>query len=125
MLGSVLVLTLLLLMPSIPAIQYKTIEESSFDDYFKNHFEIEIKDLENNINNISWKFPVLWVVMLLFQYVVAFRLFRCYYLLTKSANNWFNPYEGLKITNPILFLIFKRNVAIGNDCWSYLFNRES
>jgi len=110
LIGCIIAVVILLLMPSIPAIQYKTIEENSFDDYLKNHFEIEIKDLKKNIQNVSWKYPVMWVVMLLFRFVVCFRLLRGFYFLWESAYNWFNPDEYLKITKPVIFL---------RGCWLY------
>jgi len=44
LIGSILVLTLLLLMPSIPAIQQKTIEVKVYDDLVKDIKEIDFKD---------------------------------------------------------------------------------
>jgi len=44
LIGSLLVLTLLLLMPSIPAIQQKTIEDKGYSDYVE-----EIKTLDDDI----------------------------------------------------------------------------
>ena len=46
LIGSLLVLTLLLLMPSIPAIQQNTIEEKAYSDFVEKLDDIDFEDIE-------------------------------------------------------------------------------
>ena len=86
--GSMLVLTLLLLMPSIPAIQQKSVEEGiqqdirekldtiNLDDYnFKNTKEIK--------NGDDFKYPLLAYLAGVIFYI---RIIRCMYLVYGSSN---------------------------------------
>lgn len=49
LLGSLLVITLLLLMPSIPAIQQKTLEDKAFNDFY------EVKDFDELFASVRMK----------------------------------------------------------------------
>ena len=63
LLGSMLVLTLLLLMPSIPAIQQKTIEEGIKQDIQEKLDAITLDDLEE-IEELEWiRHPIIYVLL--------------------------------------------------------------
>jgi len=56
LIGSLLVLTLLLLMPSIPAIQQKTIEDKAYSDLVEKFEDFDLEDLREKIEKINPKF---------------------------------------------------------------------
>ena len=67
LIGSLLVLTLLLLMPSIPAIQQKTIEEGIKQDLQEKLDTINIKWLDDIKHPILYKFVMLYLGFLWFR----------------------------------------------------------
>ena len=67
--GSLLVLILLLLMPSIPAIQQKTIEDKAYSDLVE-----KLKDLE--VLDGDMKFPILFAFVYMFARIQAYRSFK-------------------------------------------------
>ncbi|UCD14589.1 MAG: hypothetical protein JSW60_04000 [Thermoplasmatales archaeon] len=73
LMGSMLVLTLLLLMPSISALQQKTIEEKTFTDLVEK-FDDDLKEIKE-LNNLGddVKFPNLYEFLARF---LALRFFR-------------------------------------------------
>ena len=85
LLGSMLVLTLLLLMPSIPAIQQKTIEESEFGSL--------LTQLEGNDN------PILFLLLRIF----VFRALRGLYfdeISTEPSNSGY----GFYVIHPLIYI---------------------
>jgi len=65
LIGSLLVLTLLLLMPSIPAIQQKTIEDKAYDDLQEKLDTINLNDL-GDIEKLDWvRHPILHFIVFL------------------------------------------------------------
>jgi hypothetical protein len=97
LIGSMLVLTLLLLMPSIPAIQI---------DSFKEGTQQNIDDLKTRLSNIESliDIPKYFPLLFLFVYSVAlFRLIRFTILMDLSTEpSDFPPY--FTITNWLLFI---------------------
>ncbi len=72
LIGSMLVLTLLLLMPSIPAIQQKTIEDKAYSDFVEKFEDVDleyIKVLEGE------KYPILYMMVIT---LLTFRLAQIY-----------------------------------------------
>ena len=56
LIGSLLVLTLLLLMPSIPAVQQKTIEDKAYSDFVEELKDVDLEDLQEKIEKRNPKF---------------------------------------------------------------------
>jgi len=67
--GSMLVLTLLLLMPSIPAIQQRTIEDKAYSDFVEKLEDVEIFD-------DVMKFSILFVFVIMLALHRNYRAFR-------------------------------------------------
>jgi len=89
LIGSMLVLTLLLLMPSIPAIQQKTVEEGFKQDLQEKLDTIDFKDLRE-IKTLDDDVKHL----LLYEYVqkiLYFRIFRGFVLMQFSSDYYGNP----------------------------------
>jgi len=104
LIGSLLVLTLLLLMPSIPAIQQKTIEDAIQYSIEKQLTITEIKGIlkEEQLPKHPILFLIVWII-------ASFRVSRALFLYDKSAEwiyegGWHGPY--LEIKHPLLFLRF-------------------
>ena len=97
LIGSMLVLTLLLLMPSIPAIQQKTIEDKAYNDLEEKLDIMDIKELINKEDRL--KHPLLYLSV----FLVAFRGIRGALLIFSSSNfpAW---YGTLEIYYPLIFL---------------------
>ncbi len=94
LIGSIIAVVLLLLMPSIPAIQQKTIEDKAYSDLGKRFEDIKVLD--------RVKHPILYaLVMILFFH----RLGRGSMLLEISTENWNFPYN-YDIVYPVLFCWF-------------------
>ena len=111
LIGSMLILTLLLLMPSIPAIQQKTIEDKAYYDFVEKFGEVDadfieffndvdLKDIEV-LNEI--KHPILYYIVL---FLSNFRLFH-FFLVFLIASSFvdFDEYGNISIQHPILFII--------------------
>ncbi len=100
--GSILVLTLLLLMPSIPAIQQKTIKDRTYDDLFEQLDDVVFKDVKE-INTLDLgervKHPLLYIFVFT---LLAIRGIRGFYLMMDSSNFPGIP-DGLEIDNPLIF----------------------
>ncbi len=100
LIGSMLVLTTLLLMPSIPAVQQKTIEEG-----FKQEIQEKLDTINlNKLKDIevleSIRHPILYI---LFSLIFTYRVERSWELFHASAK--FNEWGGIgEITRPIIFL---------------------
>jgi len=88
LIGSTLVLTLLLLMPSIPAIQQKTIEEGIKQDIQEKLETINVNDLKD-IKVLDWiRHPILYIIVMLqlkFRFlrlqILEFLEIMCFYYL--------------------------------------------
>ena len=94
LIGSLLVLTLLLLMPSIPAVQQKTIEDKAYSDFVEELSDIKVLELIRH--------PILYtLVMFLFFH----RIERGVMLLEISTEHWNFPYN-FDIIHPVLFCWF-------------------
>ena len=106
LIGSMLVLTLLLLMPSIPAIQQKTIEEGIKQDIQEKLETINLGDLKDFEVLDGIKHPLLYIIVILkfsirnFRFAVNF-FFAMFTFAKLDPDDAF----GIEITNPILFLI--------------------
>ena len=94
-----LVLTLLLLMPTIPAIQHKTIQENTFQNYIEKHNEMIIQESGENNKNGFWDHPFIYFLGTL----GFFRTIRGFFMVLFSASGWGEPYGEVTIDHPILF----------------------
>ncbi len=104
LIGSILVLTLLLLMPSIPAIQQKTIEDRTYDDIVEKLDEINLEDLAE-IKDLDLKRPpllYLFVISILFIQVIRGEFFFNIMLECMEAGELPGTFH---ITHPILWVI--------------------
>lgn len=97
--GSIFVLILLLVMPSIPALQHKIIEKEKFNDLIE---QLDFKDIRE-INELEQvKHPLIYsliVVSLIFRYIRIYTLASISYKMIHTGG-W--GYE-LKIKHPILY----------------------
>ena len=73
LIGSLLVLTLLLLMPSIPAIQQKSIEDKAYSDLVE---ELKVADLEEIEELEKIRHPVLYLIFFLIGNINYNRILR-------------------------------------------------
>jgi len=97
LIGSLLVLTLLLLMPSIPAIQQKTIEDKAYSDFVEKLQVFNVEDIEILDDDI--KFPLLFKLLLNYLY---FRTMRSFLLILFSSYYDYNTYETV-VVYPIIY----------------------
>jgi hypothetical protein len=105
--GIMLVLALLLLMPSIPAIQNKSIKEKTSDIHFQKPYDVSIKDK-------YWKFPLLYLIV---RSIFVFRLSRASFLFEFSTDV---DYSGMVITHPLIFLRSMWLMQTGSFVYFYL-----
>ena len=102
--GSIFVLALMLLMPSIPAIQQSTLKEELKQDIMEKIETLSIEDFEEIKTLDGVKFPLLmWLVILL----PAFRFLRGIVLMALSIETEDSGWHGFfYITDikPLLFL---------------------
>ena len=76
LLGSLLVLTLLLLMPSIPAVQQKSIEEGVKQDLQEKLETITLDDLKIINGDDRIKHPILYIIVMLTIYLRYIKMYR-------------------------------------------------
>lgn len=105
LLSSLLVLTLLLLMPSIPAIQHNIFKKDIKDKMLtKLPEDLDFKDLREIVNSVKvdkLKHPLLYFFVIL---VAGFRWIRCLILGEISLDIIPGEIPGVEIRHPILFL---------------------
>ena len=98
LIGNMLVLTMLLLMPSIPAIQQETVEEKAYNDFLEQLDDFDFKD-KNEIKIFEDGFwdehPILGFLM----YIAALRLEWGFKLVDFSLD-----LGGPTIIHPLIFL---------------------
>ncbi len=99
LIGSLLVLILLLLMPSIPAIQQKTVEHKVYSDFVEQLNTVDFKDFKgiNKLDGIKHT-PLYYIV----YFIADFRTERANILFDISCHidNW----GQMDIYYPIIFL---------------------
>lgn len=128
--GSMLVLTLLLLMPSIPAVQQKSIEEGVKQNIQDKIDAITLDDLKN-IDVVDWiRHPILYLIVIS---IVTFRLLRSafYFYIAVDYCTESRPDSWVpEITHPILLIILMFNFArlygytwLLVDFWQYISDR--
>ena len=110
LIGSLLVLTLLLLMPSIPAIQQKTIEEGIKQDIQEKLDTINVDDLKD-IRALDWiRHPILYAIVIAIVYIrglqFSFNFAMAVIFCSEIVDEW-----GIEITHPILFIILMLRCA--------------
>ena len=76
LLGSLLVLTLILLMPSIPAVQQKSIEEGVKQDLQEKLETITLDDLKIINGDDRIKHPILYIIVMLTIYLRYIKMYR-------------------------------------------------
>ncbi len=102
--SSVFIIILFFLLPSIPAIQFKTVEESVYNDFINDIKNIDLKNLKivENLDEFP-NHPVLYYIVMIIYY---FRIISAYYLYNNSIG--FEDYgeiPQLYIKHPLLFII--------------------
>ena len=97
LIGSIIAVALLLLMPSIPAIQQKTIEEKAYSDFVEGLKDVEILD-------DVMKFPILFAFVIMLALLQNYRAFRIWDF--AQPGGYPNPVE-----HPLLNLY---------GCWIFL-----
>ena len=123
LIGSMLVLTLLLLMPSIPAIQQKTVEDKAYSDLLEQLKDVDFKDLKDVISNgDSAKYPLMF--LLIFS-LIRIKVIRGFRLMMESSNYPYNEIFGdpLEIYNPIIYyrgLWLMETASLRRTIWSGL-----
>ena len=102
LIGSLLVLTLLLLMPSIPAIQQKSIEEGVRQDLQEKLETINLDDLKDIEGLDDIKHPLLYLIV----YLSMFRVYRfvIIYLIASDMIE-FDEHYNMSISHPILCIL--------------------
>ena len=93
--ATMLVLTLLLLMPSIPAVQQKSIEEGIKQNIQERLDEINLNDLKD-MKGFFLKHPIVYILALICQ----FRALRGLFLAVVSTS--YDYYEGYEIIHPLV-----------------------
>ncbi len=102
LIGSILVLTLLLLMPSIPAIQQKIVEDKIYHSVSEKLNEVNIKNVKGLHKLFDNHFLIQFFVYIL-GYIAGYRAVRGA-LLIYIASNWPNWFEDFKVDYPIMFI---------------------
>ena len=100
LIGSIITFALLLLMPSIPAIQHKSIDYQTSVNHIQKLNDVSIKDLREDIKNNYWKHPIINLLSL----ITATRAFRGFFLVLLSISNPFNPDEYPEVDNYLYFI---------------------
>jgi len=110
--GSMLVLVMLLLMPSIPAIQQKTIKDKSMSEF-------DINNLKEN------KIKVERIKHFLLYYILFYRLQKIWARSMVWQSLGRNMWTG-EILSPIIYqwgLLVEYSAQIRNDFWQQLSNK--
>ena len=102
LIGSIIAVVLLLLMPSIPAVQQRTVEEGVRQDIQKKFETFPLDDLDNIEVLDSIMHPILYIFVL---FIVNFRLARSSILYDISSYvTYLGPMPKLHISHPRIFL---------------------
>lgn len=116
LIGSLLVLTLLLLMPSIPAIQQKIAEEVRYQELTEIFDDFGLEDIKEIMGKSALpKHPILLSFVFL---IYLMRLGRSIIGLALSTN-FLRYYEPLEIYHPLLFL-YSGWLFISGFFWLYI-----
>ena len=117
LIGSMLVFTMLLLMPSIPAIQQKIVKDEIKDKIVNELYnDLDFKDMRELLNSGKLdgvKHPILGLLVTMWMY---FRLLRCQ-IFTFSYDIYIDYGYQFEILNPIIFfrliiLLFNTGLVI-------------
>lgn len=117
LIGSMLVLAMLLLMPSIPAIQQNTIEEGIKQDIQERLDEITLDDLKD-IEELEWiRHPILYIIVL---FLLNSRVKRGLFLVDISSTpyKWWYDIDYLNIFWRGAWLLF--TAYCWQIFWSYV-----
>ncbi len=102
LIGSIIAVVILLLMPSISAIQQRAIKDRAYDDLFEQLDDVDFKDVKE-INTLDLGERVKHPLLYIFVFTLgAIRGIRGFYLMMNSSNFPGMP-EGLEINNPLIF----------------------
>ncbi len=102
LIGSIFVLVLILLMPSIPAIQHKTVEEGFKQDLQEKLEAITVDDLKEMEELDGIRHPILYAIVIS---IANFRFSRCYFYARILDELMVNPNNPILPQNPIIFYI--------------------
>ena len=87
LIGSMLVLAILLLMPSIPAIQQKSVEEGIKQDLQEKLDSITLDDLKD-FTDLEWiRHPILYVLVVILLYIRLLQAYRMFEFSSNCAEN--------------------------------------
>ena len=99
--GSMLVLTLLLLMPTIPAIQNKVVKDEIKEKILSEiPDDINLRELLEDIKSDYWKHPILNLLVL----ITALRAFRGFFIMFFSLSNMWVPGEDPEVEHHLFFI---------------------
>jgi len=87
LIGSIIAVALLLLMPSIPAIQQKTIEEGIRQDMQEKLETFNVEDLEDIDLLDGIKHPILYVLVVILLYIRLLQAYRMFEFSSNCAEN--------------------------------------
>ena len=118
LLGSVLVLTLLLLMPSIPAIQHKVVKDEVVSEISE---DFELEEIKELLDFPDVKHPILFVLVVM---LLELRAVRALYLLNFAFNtethqdryDFDHPLLGIRA----IWLLF--TAWLWDDLWQIISN---
>ncbi len=102
--GSVFIIILFLFVPSIPAIQFKTVEGSVSNDFINHIKNIDLKNLEivENLDEFP-DHPILYYIVMI---IYRFRIISAYYLFNNSIGfEYYGEIPQLYIKHPLLFVL--------------------
>ena len=111
LIGSMLVLTLLLLMPSIQAVQQKTIEDKAFSDFIEKLEDVDLEDTD------YVKYSILNALILFITDIKVDRWLRFVYISTEVVE------DEVVITNPVIFVYsmwILMRLTIWDNFWTIL-----
>ena len=120
LIGSMLVLTLLLLMPSIPAIQQKSIEEGFKQEIQEKLNLITLDDLENIKDLDDNKFPLLYVIVVLIASFQVLRFVVMYKIAESSFATGTHPHPYLFIISFVRSIFLLKTVIVWIGIWEYI-----
>ena len=103
LIGSLLVFALLLLMPSIPAIQQRMVEEGVKQEIQEKLETITLDDLKDITVLDNMKHPILYYIVILIWYVKILRYDINEFISEKTYE--IGPFGRIMILNPILYYI--------------------
>ena len=116
--GGIFVLALILLMPSIPAIQQKTVEDKVYNDFIANLKDSDLEKFE--LLNGTIEFPIVFYVINL---ILIFRYTRGRFIMTAGLWGDYNVYlRGMRIMESVPVIIDILEILSNKFGWYWNFD---